>query len=314
MDANTDMTAESSQPDPYATLGIKADAGEANIRKAWRKRTKSIGPGTPEFATINDAAELLLDPQRRAAYDAEVTARREEAEQEAAEAAQPADGESPADESTEDVPAGTQKPVGSRFRAAFSGWNGTVTLAGLIALVAVILAIWQGVDYTSSSSGASGGVGVGTIPASNFEQPQADQQAVLSAVRTGLPAVLSYRYDQMAANQANAERFLTAKARPGLEASYQRLINGGTIPGCKTTLEPIAQRQTVVTATVVSAGIVSVGRDVAQIGAFVNQTTTVAGKAAVTTQNRVLVNLQKVNGSWLIDTMTVPNTDHVLTC
>jgi hypothetical protein len=126
--------------------------------------------------------------------------------------------------------------------------------------------------------------------------------------------VLSYNYASMAADQANAVRFLSAKARPALIASYQRLISGGTPPGCKTALAPIATRKTVVVASVVTAGVVSVGTNTAQIGAFVNQKTTSAAHATATTQNRVLVSLVKVDGSWLIDSMSVPNTDHVLTC
>lgn len=335
------MTSESPQSDPYVVLGIGAEATEANIRKAWRKKTNAAGPGTPEFAAINDAAELLLAPERRAAYDAQIAADREAAEQEAAEAARVEAAivaastastasriEGLGDEPNADKPdvavdsaddetgtkAGRGPVLRGRLKGAFVGWNGTATIAGCIAVVAVVLAVWQGVEYTSVSSSKVGGPGTGGVPAANYEQSASNQQSALAAVTSGLPAVLGYNYGTMPADEANAGRFLTAKARPGLAASYQRLISGGAVPGCKSTLAPIATRKTVVTATVVSVGVVSVSSNVAQIGAFVNQTTNVAGQAAVTTENRVLVNLQKVNGSWLIDTMTVPNTDHVLSC
>lgn len=295
------MTIETPTSDPYEVLGVGSDASAEQIRKAWRRRTKGTGPGTAEFSALNEAAELLLDPVRRTQYDADVAAKRAEAER----AAAPEEPTAPIEESA-------TKP--SRVRPFLTGWTGTATIAGLLAVVAIALAVWQGIVYSNNHASSSGGPGTGGVAVGNFTQSQSDQQAALAAVNTGLPAVLSYSYTSMGADQANAARFLSPKARPALAASYQRLISGGTPPGCKHALAPIATRKTVVTATVVNAGIVSVGSNTAQIGAFVNQATTVASQSPVTTQNRVLVTLVKQGGSWLIDSMSVPNTDHVLTC
>lgn len=295
------MTIETPMSDPYEVLGVGSDASAEQIRKAWRRKTKGTGPGTAEFRALNDAAELLLDPARRQQYDDEVAAKRAAAEREAV-VIETAPLEEPA------------APKSSPVRHLLTGWTGTAAIAGCLALVAIALAVWQGIAYSNNHSSPAAGPGTGGVAAGNFAQSQSDQQAALSAATTGLPAVLSYSYNSMGADQANAERFLSPKARPALAASYQRLISGGTPPGCKRALAPIATRKTVVTATVVSAGIVSVGSNSAQIGAFVNQTTTVASQSPVTTQNRVLVTLVKQGGSWLIDSMSVPNTDHVLTC
>lgn len=302
------MPTDSTTPDPYEVLGLAPDASEAQVRKAWRKKTSATGPGTPEFAALNAAAELLLDADRRTAYDGELAAARL-ADREAAAAVE----EAPTPESEiVGSPEPATRPARS-WKGALSGWNGTAAIAGLLALVAIALAIWQGIEYANRGT-TSAGPGTGGVAAGNFDQPDSTQQAALSAVTTGLPAVLSYNYASMPQSEANAKRFLTAKAQPALAASYQRLISGGTPPGCRNALAPIATRKTVVTASIVSAGIVSVGSSTAQIGVFVNQTTTSAGRAAVTTQNRVLVSLVKQNGTWLIDSLTVPNTDHVLNC
>lgn len=312
------MTTDSTTPDPYQVLGIATDASEAQVRKAWRKKTSATGPGTSEFAALNAAAELLLDSDRRKAYDGErAAARVAEREAAAASAAAAPEATPTVDEvapEPDDADAGqTQQGPSRSWRSAFSGWGGTVAIAGVLAVLAIALAIWQGVEYANRST-AVAGPGTGGVAAGNFAQPQSDQQAALSAVQTGLPAVLSYNYASMPASEANAARFLTPKARPALEASYQRLINGGTPPGCTKALPPIATSKTVVTATIVSSGIVSVGSGTAQIGVFVNQTTTRASQSPVTTQNRVLVSLVKQNGNWLIDSLSVPNTDHVLNC
>ena len=62
---------------PYAVLGIAKDASDANIKKAYHKLVmkyhpdKNPGDKTAEekFKEINNAFDILKDPQKRAAYD-----------------------------------------------------------------------------------------------------------------------------------------------------------------------------------------------------------------------------------------------------
>lgn len=62
---------------PYDTLGIKRDAGEGDIRKAFRRLAKQwhpdMKPGDSEaesrFREINAAYDLLSDPAKRARFD-----------------------------------------------------------------------------------------------------------------------------------------------------------------------------------------------------------------------------------------------------
>ncbi len=61
----------------YETLGITREAGEREIKSAFRKLAKECHPdrnnGDPDseqrFKEVNEAYEALKDPQRRAAYD-----------------------------------------------------------------------------------------------------------------------------------------------------------------------------------------------------------------------------------------------------
>ncbi|SIQ14917.1 DnaJ domain-containing protein [Rhizobium sp. RU20A] len=59
--------------DPYETLGVARDAGEAEIRAAFRQAAKSAHPdqgGDAEaFAQLSAAHELLKDPVRRKVFD-----------------------------------------------------------------------------------------------------------------------------------------------------------------------------------------------------------------------------------------------------
>lgn len=64
--------------DPYQILGVKRDATEAEIRTAYRKLAKKhhpdLNPGKPEaaerFKAINQANDILSDPEKRRRYDA----------------------------------------------------------------------------------------------------------------------------------------------------------------------------------------------------------------------------------------------------
>lgn len=63
--------------DPYAVLGVKRDAGQEEIRAAWRVLAKSVHPdqnqddpfATVRFTEAGRAYDLLRDPERRSRYD-----------------------------------------------------------------------------------------------------------------------------------------------------------------------------------------------------------------------------------------------------
>ncbi|MET0839818.1 MAG: DnaJ domain-containing protein, partial [Marmoricola sp.] len=65
-------------PDPtwYDVLDVPRDASDEEIRAAWRNSTDRFGPGTSsgQFRMFNQAADVLLDPERRAAYDRSLAA------------------------------------------------------------------------------------------------------------------------------------------------------------------------------------------------------------------------------------------------
>ena len=54
----------------YDLLGIEPTATESEIKGAWRSLVTVLGPTDHRFASINDAASVLLDADKRAAYDA----------------------------------------------------------------------------------------------------------------------------------------------------------------------------------------------------------------------------------------------------
>lgn len=59
-------------PSWYDVLGVEPDADTQRIRTAWRSAIADLDPTDPRFGALNRAAEVLLDADRRAAYDAEL--------------------------------------------------------------------------------------------------------------------------------------------------------------------------------------------------------------------------------------------------
>lgn len=60
-------------PNPYETLGVKKDASTDEIKRAFRKLSHQHHPDkggdSKKFQEINQAYQILSDPQKRAQYD-----------------------------------------------------------------------------------------------------------------------------------------------------------------------------------------------------------------------------------------------------
>ena len=67
-----------SNPTWYDVLGVSRDATPEEIKAAWRTSTDRFEPGSGsgQFRMFNEAADVLLDPASRAAYDATLDADR----------------------------------------------------------------------------------------------------------------------------------------------------------------------------------------------------------------------------------------------
>ncbi len=64
---------------PYTVLGLEPDADAEDIRAAFRLKAKTTHPDKPggsdaAFKAVNEAHQILSDPDRRAAYDRGETA------------------------------------------------------------------------------------------------------------------------------------------------------------------------------------------------------------------------------------------------
>jgi len=251
----------------YDLLDVDEDATPDQIRSAWKIAIADLDPTDRRFRAYNDAAEVLLDADKRAAYDAELAAGRIEDEAEETAADQVADEEEaepePAaaeietdDAETETTPAGP--PV----------WALLVALGAAVLSIALLIVVltWPG------------SVG-GDSPADQVDGAEQAEEAGQSAVRAAeaaVPPVLSYDYRTLDADFAEAESYLTEEfAAKRTELFDQEAESGMTLR------EQVVAEKVVVTATVSGTGLtrVSDDGDRATVVVYVNQDSQ-KGKAA----------------------------------
>jgi Mce-associated membrane protein len=284
-------------PTWYDLLGVERGASPDEIRTAWRAATDRAEPGTRQFKSYNQAAEVLLDPRARAAYDAElgpdvaqgVTLDKdpEQPRDESAGApgvAAPAEDlepERPATSSTE-VPTTAPVTVGEPGTTPALVAFLASTLVTVVVSVLTVLVIAVGAWFWFQNH-------------QHAQQDDAGQEASAAAERA-LPVVLSYDYRQLTADRDRAVRFLSPSYKKEYTATFDKLIaSQGGKPGAA------QQTSAVVKATVRSVGVVDAETDVAKVIVFVDQATTKSGGAPKYSLNRLTVSLVKSGNSWLVD-------------
>jgi Mce-associated membrane protein len=159
----------------YDVLDVEPTATADEIRAAWRSAVADLDPTDRRFRVCNQAAEVLLDPERRAAYDAELErGRSDEAEPR------------PNDRSE------TAARTNGRSRLAVPGW----ALVAVAFLTAVALG-YVGVTLTRSS------------PAS----VESDTSAAQAAAERAIVPLLSYDAHHLDRSEAQATPYLTDSER-----------------------------------------------------------------------------------------------------
>ncbi len=289
----------------YDLLDIDEEATPAEIRSAWKIAIADLDPTDRRFRAYNDAAGVLLDAGKRAAYDAELTAERTEtgveetpAEADGAEVAaepapkmkaepeppaEPEDGpevDGPEVGSAADRPAGSGPPMWALFVAAGA--------AVLSLALAIVVFTWPG------SAG-------GTSPADQVEQADTAEAAGMTAVRAAedaVPPVLSYDYRTLDADFAEAENYLTAEfAAKRTELFEQQAESGMTL------LEQVVTDKVVVVARVSASGLTRVSEDGerATVVVFVDQDSQKGNDAPRSLRMWATLSMVADGDDWLLD-------------
>jgi Mce-associated membrane protein len=293
-------------PTWYEILGVAPDATPEQIKAAWREATDKFEPGSgaTQFRLFNEAADVLLDPAKRADYDAEigVGAPRDDAgAPQAAPPPEPADEPQPEPKTApqpepqpetqpetepqtapetgpetgpETAPAPAPRPGG--VRGALTSTLGLAVLA-VLATAAVVLVAVLAVRLQHRADDAQAG-------------PEAS-----SVAERALTAALGYDYRKMEQSRDAATKYMT----PAYAKVYRRNFDG-LISGTAENPGGAVKTKSVVTATVIQTGVVDADRDEVRVLAFVNQNPVVDGKARPTLANRVVATMKRSGDRWLL--------------
>jgi Mce-associated membrane protein len=294
-------------PTWYDVLGVERDATPEQIKAGWRAATDKFEPGSGsgQFRMLNDAADVLLDPVKRAEYDASLTAEPEPAppvapapeagSPQAAPVSQPV-ASSPStdvDPKAERRRARDERRASSTERAAEKRAarserarppsRTAVLLAALLALLTVAALVVVGFFAVKVRSDAA-------VDDARDEAPAAAEQAA--------KAMLSYDYRTLPADRKRAGGYLT----DGFKKTY--LKNFSLLEKQKDGAPGAAvQTKTVVTSSVLGSGVMDAEDDKARVLVFVNQVSKRPEGDPQIFQNRVAMTMKKVGDRWLVDNL-----------
>jgi len=190
-------------PHLYDLFDVAPDADAAEIRAAWKAAITDLGPDDRRFRAYNQAAELLLDPERRAEYDAGL-------------APQEADPEPSAVVAT----ARTSASSAATHGRGVPGWL-LVALA-LLTAAAVGLATWAAYAAPSTAS---------------VEDSTRTAQA---AAERAIVPVLSYDAATLDEDQAAGAAYLTAGYREDYDQLYEVIRANAPEVGTVVTTEVVS--------------------------------------------------------------------------
>jgi Mce-associated membrane protein len=174
-------------PNWYDVLDVDPTASSGEIRDAWRAAIADLTPADRRFRLYNEAAEVLLDDERRAAYDATL---------------EPEPEPEPEPLEPGPVPRRQPGPAAGPARRDVPTW----LLAGLAVLTALAVGLAGYLWFLQPSPDA-------------VEDATA---AARSAAEKAVVPVLSYDYQDLEGSREAAEDHLT----PDYLEEYERLYDG----------------------------------------------------------------------------------------
>lgn len=301
----------------YDLLDIDRDATPAEIRTAWKAAIADLDPTDRRFRAYNDAAAVLLDERKRAAYDAELDGHDDDGpsdtanlapESTASLAASDRVAEGPADEDSADEDRADEEGTGEegtgeegepKEAAAAPGGPPTWALAAVTALAAFSLATL--IVVLSWPGSRPDWLGGDRSPADRAEQAAEVEDAGASAenfAADAVPAVLSYDYRTLDEDFAEAATYLT----DDFAAQRSELFDEEAESGL-TLREQVVADKVVVAAAVSGTGLTRVGEDGerATVVVFVDQDSQRGNDAPRSLRMWATLSLVKEDGGWLLD-------------
>jgi Mce-associated membrane protein len=266
-------------PSWYDLLGVAPGASAEEVRAAWKSGIADLDPSDRRFHLLNQAAEVLLDPGQRAAYDASLAPA-------AVELRKPADPglDAPgSDARTDGGPAVGQdapRPAPSAF--VVPAW----LLAGLVVAIAIFvgLSVWQANRNDDPE---------GSRSATSSDLTPSDARDAQVAAEKAAVAILAYDYRDLEGSRDAALPYLTDDYRKKYDQLFEVLQ------------ENAPNTKTIVRAELVASAVGLVGEDRIQVLVFVNRPTLNAAQTEPEVyKDQATLTMVEVDGEWLVDDMT----------
>jgi Mce-associated membrane protein len=285
--------------DLYDVLDVDRDASDADIRTAWKTAIADLDPSDRRFRAYNQAAEVLLDPEKRAAYDAELATREEDPAAEPATAPDAAHGPPPTvvAERTRTTPtvalSGLKRRITRPRRdtaAAAPAESGVRQVPVWLLAVLLVLTI------------ACGATAAWILSRSPSDDTVARAlRTAEGTAQTAAPVIFSYDHARLDEGRDRAVAYLTPEYRQEYEQLFASVIEENA-PRLKTTVE----------SEFLSSGIIrTAGGDQAddrvQVLVVFDQLTT---NREVTEPRRspayAVLTMERVGSDWLVDDVEGP--------
>jgi len=269
-------------PSWYDLLGVDEDASAEEIRAAWKSGIVELDPTDRRFRLLNQAAEVLLDPEQRAAYDEARRDERSEAAEpavvEEAHLAQSVVGLGASRDQVSD--AGTQPPT-ARSGFVVPAW----LLAGLVVAIVIFagLSVWQATQNDDPAGSGSGSTDL---------TPSDARDAQVAAEKAAV-AILAYDYRDLDGSRDAAVPYMTDDYREKYEQLFEVLE------------ENAPNTKTIVRAELVASAVGLIGEDRIQVLVFVDRPTLNAELTEPEiSKDQATLTMVEVDGEWLVDDMT----------
>ena len=241
-------------------------------------------PEAPESTEAPEAPEGRERPSGRGtAAPAEEQARPKTSAKTSETAAEPVEEKAakPAKEKKAKPPK-PEKPAKAPTAARPGGTPPNWVLAVLAGLLVAALALDGFVAWREVSQRNAEEASARALHSALIQSPSVAEQAAVP--------LLSYRYDTIDKDLAEAQRYLTDEFRPGYTASIDRLVR-----------REATRARATVEAEVLNSGVVEAGGQRAEVLLFVNQTTTSPTRSEPTTAlNRVVFSMVRRDGTWKV--------------
>lgn len=313
----------------YDLLGVEPTATEAEIKNAWRSLVTVLGPTDHRFSSINDAASVLLDSDKRAAYDATLaeatpaTVVTEEAASVVDVADEPTAVVEQDDVGQDDVeqddvePGETAEAVAETESSDAAEANPAPAAAiaprrsvidriasplvtGIAAGLAVVLVLATAITYLVHSSGPKVSERTITINLTDTNLKPITQQvttretpdvtAAMQAAVAAAPKALAYDYRTLAKNEADGKSVMTADyAAKSFTPYFEGLV--------KTNAPRL--KQIVVCGPALDVGVVRTAPGLVEVLLLIDRFATNASGSAVS-QDFADITMVNQNGTWLI--------------